>query len=155
MRGTLLCTTAVLAAGVALSACGGETHENSPRPPVPSPLSVSVSDDTIEVSPRALGVPGRRPVNISQNRLATEGQADPEAPAVVAVSISNLTTRDTELVLEGPVDRTVPLTGSGSGSFQGALPTGIYRFSSPASSGMAKFAVGPSRVSASGDLLTP
>ncbi|MBK5233781.1 MAG: hypothetical protein JJE13_12480 [Thermoleophilia bacterium] len=151
----MFCITAVLAAGVVLSACGSETHENNPRPPVPPVVSISISDDTIEVSPLAVGVPGKRPVNINQNQLATEGQANPKAPAVVAVAISNLTNRNTELILEGPVERSEPLTATGSGSFQAALPTGIYRFSSPASSGTARFAVGPSRVSASGDLLTP
>ena len=155
MRGSLLCITAVLAAGVALSACGAETRTNDPRPPVPPVLSISIADDAIEVSPEALGVPGRVPVNISQNRDATFSQANPKAPLVAQVAISNLTSRNTEMVLEGPAERTQPLTGSGSGSFQVALPTGIYRISSPASSATARFAVGPSRVSASGDLLTP
>ncbi len=118
-------------------------------------LSVSIADDTIEVSPEALGVPGRVPVNISQNRDATFSQADPKAPLVAQVAISNLTKRNTEMIIEGPVERTRSLTGTGSGSFQVALPTGIYRVSSPASSATARFAVGPSRVSASGDLLTP
>lgn len=155
MRGPLLCTTAVLAAGVALTACGATTHENNPRPPVPTVLSVSISNDVIEVSPKVLGVPGKRPVNVSQNRNATFSQANRKRPAVVAVAISNLTDRNTRMVLEGPTDRSEPLTGSGSGSFRAALPTGIYRISSPASSGTARFVVGPSRVSASGDLLTP
>ena len=94
-------------------------------------------------------------MNISQNDDSPQNQADQKAPAVVAVTISNLTARKTELILEGPVDQTVPVTASGPGSFQRALPTGIYRLSSPASSGTARFAVGPSRVSASSDLLTP
>lgn len=94
-------------------------------------------------------------MNISQNRTAPVNQGDRETPAVISVAISNLTTRDTELVLEGPVDRTVPLTATASGSFQEAMPNGIYRVSSPASFGTARFAVGPSRVSASGDVLTP
>jgi len=149
------CITAVLAAGVALSACGAETHPNDPRPPVPPVLSISISDDTIEVSPEALGVPGKVPVNISQNRDAPQNQGNRKAPAVVQVAISNLTNRNTELVLEGPVERSEALTATGSGSFQEAMPTGIYRVSSPASSGTARFVMGPSRVSASGDLLTP
>lgn len=122
---------------------------------MPTVVGVSLADDRIEVSPEAVGVPGKRPVNISQNRLATEGQADPRAPLVVMVSISNLTSRNTELLLEGPVETKIPLTANGSGSFSKGLPTGIYRFSSPVSSGTARMVVGPSRVSASGDLLTP
>ncbi|MGK2932976.1 MAG: hypothetical protein ACSLFD_09460 [Solirubrobacterales bacterium] len=155
MRGSLLCITAVLAAGFALSACGSETRTNDPRPPVPPVLSVSIADDAIEVSPRALGVPGRVPVNITQNRNATFNQANPKAPLVAQVAISNLTNRNTRMIIEGPVDRSERLTSSGSGSFQASLPTGTYRISSPASSATARFAVGPSRVSASGDLLTP
>lgn len=138
-----------------LSACGSESHPNDPRPPVPTVVSVSVGDNEILVTPEIVGRPGEVPVNISQNENSPINQGDREAPAVVAVAISNLTNRDTKLVLEGPVDFEATLTANGSGSFNRALPTGIYRLSSPASTGTKRFAVGPSRVSSSGDLLTP
>lgn len=155
MRGTLLVITAVLAAGVLLSACGAETHPNNQRPPVPPVVSVSIGEDAIEVSPKAVGVPGESPVNINQNQGAPENQADPDTPLIVQVAISNLVPRNTRLILAGPAKATEVLTASGSGGFKKALPTGIYRFSSPASAGTARLLVGPSRVSASGDLLTP
>ncbi|MGK2954162.1 MAG: hypothetical protein ACSLFI_00590 [Solirubrobacterales bacterium] len=155
MRGTLLCTTAVLAAGVLLSACGSESHENGQRPPLPTVVSVSISEGEILVSPRAIGVPRESPVNISQNKDSPENQAAPELPLIAQVAISNLVPEPTRLFLEGPAEAVEPLTASGSGGFNQALPPGIYRFSSPASTGTARLLVGPSRVSASGDLLTP
>ena len=144
-----------MTAGVLLSACGSESHPNDPRPPVPQVLSVSIADDEILVSPKIISRPGERPINISQNADAPVNQGDKDSPAVVQVAISNLTSRDTDMVLEGPVDAEQPLTPNGSGGFRTALPTGVYRISSPASTGSVRFAVGPSRVSSSSDLLTP
>lgn len=111
--------------------------------------------DSIKVSPRAIAVPGTSPVNINQNKGAPESQVERELPLTVTVVISNLTSDNTKLILEGPVDATKALTANASGDFKVALPTGTYRFSSPASAGTARLVVGPSRVSASGDLLTP
>lgn len=118
-------------------------------------VSVSIADDEILVSPEVLSLPGRKPVNISQNENAPINQADQEAPAIVQFAISNLTSKNTRMLVEGPVDATQVMTANGSGDFRRALPTGIYRISSPASSGTVRFAVGRSRVSSNGDLLTP
>jgi len=122
---------------------------------VPQVLSVSIADDEILVSPEVVSLPGRRPVNISQNENAPINQADRKAPAVVQFAISNLTSRNTRMIVEGPVEASQVMTAEGSGGFRKALPTGIYRISSPASSGTVRFAVGRSRVSSNGDLLTP
>lgn len=138
-----------------LSACGSKSHENDPRPPLAQVLSVSVSPESIEVTPRILGIPGKRPVNIRQNDVTAINQADPEVDSVIQFAISNLASVDTDLVLEGPVDLVTPLTANGSGGFNQALPNGIYRLSSPASEDTARFAVGPSRVSSNSDLLSP
>jgi hypothetical protein len=151
----MLCASAVVAAGALLSACGSETHPNDPRPPIPQVLNVTIADDEILVSPEILNRPGHDPMNISQNEDAPVNQADQDAPAVVDVAISNLTSQDTEMVIEGPVEAEQSLTPSGSGSLRTALPTGIYRVSSPASSATKRFAVGRSRVSSNSDLLTP
>jgi len=150
-----LSATAVLAAGLLLAACGSKSHENAPRQPLAQVVSVAVGPETIEVSPEIAGLPGRRPVNISQNADAPINQADPDADAVIQFAIANLIPRDTELILEGPVEAVEALTASGSGSFNKALPTGIYRLSSPDSTDTARFAVGPSRVSSNSDLLSP
>lgn len=155
MRGSLLCATAVVAAGALLSACGAETHPNDPRPPLPEVLSVSIADDEILVSPRVVSLPGRRPINISQNEDSPINQGDRDAPAVIQFAISNLTSEDTEMVLQGPYETEEELTPNGSGGFRAALPTGVYRVSSPASSASMRFAVGRSRVSSNSDLLTP
>lgn len=145
-------------AGVVLAGCGATTHENKARPPVPTVVSVSVAEDSIEAKASigsGVGEPGVRQPYLNQNRTAPQNQSDPEAPAVVNVAIANLTRKATMLRMQGPVDRKVALTPNGSGSFNMALPSGIYLFSSPASSGTARLNVGPSRVSSGGDLLLP
>lgn len=159
MRGFRV-TLAALAACAVLAGCGNSTHENDPRPPVPTVVSVSVSEDEIQATAAeggGVGEPGARQPYLNQNANAPQNQADREAPAVVNVAIANLTGRATELVMEGTsgVSRTVPLTPGGSGSFNMALPTGVYRFTSPASSGTGRLVVGRSRVSSGGDVLLP
>lgn len=118
-------------------------------------VNVAVTAHGIQVTPKAVGVPGVVPVRVNQNLRAPVNQADHKAPAVVQVTIANLTSRNTKLFLEGPKSASEVIPAQGSGSFNRALPNGIYRFSSPASTGTARFAVGPSRVSSSGDVLTP
>lgn len=158
VRGTWVTAAALLAASAAIAGCGASTHENSPRPPVPTVVSVSVSEDEINASAAAgqgVGEPGARQPYLNQNRNAPQNQADRKAPAVVNFAIANQTDRAGTLYMQGPVDRKVALTPSGSASFNIALPTGIYLFSSPVSSGTARLSVGRSRVSSGGDLLLP
>ncbi|HMU26153.1 MAG TPA: hypothetical protein PKA56_08930 [Solirubrobacterales bacterium] len=158
MRGIRVTAFALLAATAAIAGCGSSTHENEPRPPVPTVVSISVGKDTIDAKAaigRGVGEPGPRQPYLNQNRTAPQNQADRKAPAVVNFAIANLTDRATVLRMQGEVSRTVALTPGGSGSFMMALPTGIYRFSSPASSDTALLNVGPSRVSSGGDLLLP
>jgi hypothetical protein len=142
-------------AGILVAGCTAESHPNEPRPPVVPVVSVAVTEDSIELAPRGVGLPGQSPPNINQNRNAPENQGDRGAPLVVNVRVSNQLRRAAALRLEGPVDRTYPLPPASPGSFLIALETGIYRLSSPASSGTARLLVGPSRISSSGDLLTP
>jgi hypothetical protein len=121
-------------------------------------VSVSVGEDEINAKAaigQGVGEPGARQPYLNQNRNAPQNQADRKAPAVVNVAIANLTDRATTLRMQGPVHRVVALTPGGSGSFNMALPTGIYLFSSPASSGTARLNVGRSRVSSGGDVLLP
>lgn len=155
MRGRLSLAIAVFAAGLVLSACGSKTHENAPRPPLPELMSISVAQDSIEVSPRVVGLPGRAPANISQNANAPRNQADEVELAPVVFAISNLTNRSTKLFIEGPKEAATVLTPMGSGPLNITLPDGIYRLSSPASRVTTRFAVGSSRVSSGSDLLTP
>jgi hypothetical protein len=140
---------------VVLAGCEAKSHENAPRPPVIPVVSVSVSENAIDVAPIGVGIPGKRAINLNQNADAPTSQADPIAPLVVNVRFSNMTDRNAPLVLEGPVDRIVPMAESAPGNFTVGLETGIYRFSSPASTGTRRLLVGPSRPSSAGDLLTP
>lgn len=116
---------------------------------------MSVSDRSIEVAPLGVGIPGKQAINLNQNADAPRSQADPLAPLVINVRFSNLTDRDAVLALEGPVDRVIPMAANEPGGFTVGLKTGIYRFSSPASTGTRRLVVGPSRPSSAGDLLTP
>lgn len=158
VRGTWVTAVAVLAACASIAGCGATTHENKPRPPIPTVVSVSVSENEINAKAaigQGVGEPGARQPYLNQNRDAPQNQADRRAPAVVNFAIANLTRRATILRMQGPVHRVVALTPGGSGSFDMALPTGIYLFSSPASSGTARLNVGLSRDSSSGDVLLP
>ena len=150
----------MLAVSAVFIGCGSSTHENEPWPPVPTVVSVSVGADEIEAAPAegtGVGEPGARQPYLNQNANAPQNQADREAGAVVNFAIANLTDKATILTMEGTsgISRKVPLTPGGSGSFNMELPTGIYRFTSPASSGTARLTVGHSRVSSGGDLLLP
>ncbi len=145
----------LILAGVVLAGCSAESHPNDPRPPLVPVVSVSVSEDSIEVAPRGIGLPGQQTANLNQNRNAPENQGDRSAPAVVNFRTSNLIRKEVPLVLEGPVDRAYPMAPASPGSFSVGLEPGIYRLSSPGSSGTARLLVGGSRVSSSGDLLTP
>ncbi len=104
---------------------------------------------------RGVGEIGARQPYVNQNRNAPQNQANRKAPAVVNFAIANLTGRATTLRMRGPVEKELILTRGGSGSFNMALPTGIYFFTSPASSGVGRLSVGLSRVSSGGDLLLP
>jgi len=121
-------------------------------------VSISVAEDAIDATTaagRGVGEPGARQPYLNQNRNAPQNQADRKAPAVVNFAIANQTNRATILHMQGPVDRRVTLTPSGSASFNMSLPTGIYLLSSPASTGTTRLEVGRSRVSSGGDLLLP
>ncbi len=147
----------ILLAGAAavVTSCEAKSHENDPRPPVPTTLSISVTKSGITVTPEVIGKVGRLPVNISQNRTAPASQADPRRGAVVDARVSSLTGKPSRLFLEGPIDEVKPIPGNGTTSFQAELPNGIYRLSSPASRETVRFRVGPSRVSSATDVLTP
>ncbi len=149
------CIGLLVLAGLVVTGCTAESHPNDPRPPVVPVVSVAVTEDSIELAPRGVGLPGQSPTNINQNRGAPENQGDLGAPLVVNFRVSNQIRRAVPLRLEGPVNRVYPLAPASPGSFLVGLETGIYRLSSPASAGTTRLLVGPSRISSSGDLLTP
>jgi hypothetical protein len=155
VRGFLSCACTLVLAGALVAGCTAKSHPNDPRAPLIPVVSVSVSEDSVEVAPRGIGLPGERTANINQNEDAPQGQGDRNAPAVVNFRFSNLLRQEAELVLEGPVDRAISMPPASPGSFLAGLKPGIYRLSSTGSTGTARLVVGLSRVSSSGDLLTP
>lgn len=140
---------------VALAGCTAKTRENLPRPPIPTTVSVFVSDGEVLVTPERIGVPGRRPININQNANAQLGQAPQVKDVTVDFRVANQVGSPAVLLIEGPARRLARLPGSGTTSFQMALPTGIYRLASPAAGDSARLSVGPSRVSSGTSVLTP
>lgn len=142
-------------AALVLAGCSAETRENLPRPPIPTTVSVFVSEGEVLVTPERIGVPGKRPVNITQNADAQLRQAPQVRNATVDFRVANQVGRPVTLVIEGPAERLARLPGTGTTSFQMALPTGIYRLASPAAGESARLSVGPSRVSSGTSVLTP
>lgn len=155
VRGRKLCLSALAIAGLTLAGCEAKSHENLPRPPVVPVISVSVSEKSVLVAPRAVGLPGENAINLTQNAGAPRSEADPDVPLVANVRFSNLTSRDSQLIIEGPVDRDIRMPANSPGSFTIGLKNGIYRLSSPISEDSRRLTVGPSRPSSASDLLTP
>lgn len=155
VRGFPSFVVALFATVVLVAGCSNSSHPNDPRPPIPTAVGVAISSSGIEVNPRAIGVPLDRQANVNQNNRAPQSPSESDAPLVTEFSLSNQTSVPGELRLEGPVNRKVQLTAGGSGSFQAALPAGIYRLSADVSTGTTRMLVGRTRFSSSGDLLTP
>jgi hypothetical protein len=152
----IACALGVLA--LAIAGCGAQEHANDPRPPIPTEITVSISDKNVSVQPADVGVAGENQQPTSQN----EGQTNPEIssnqPLDVVFTIANLTDVDTHLEIQGPKDGTSPLVvGSGTAQYQVSLPTGAYLVSAAdiPSAVAAHFNVGPDRVSSQNDLLLP
>lgn len=137
--------------------CGKESHPNDPRPPVPTAVTVAISEGGVSASPARVGVAGSGS-NISQNEGETEPSIPSSTPLLVSFTVANLTGTDTELEIVGPKPYTsTTILGNGTGAFKRALPTGLYRIRAVGlpQARPATFAVGPVRVSSSNDLLLP
>lgn len=145
----------VIALGLLIGGCSAKSRENFPRPPIPTTVSVFISEDRVRVTPEQIGVPGRRPVNISQNANAQLGQAPRVRNVTVDFRVANQIGRPVRLLIEGPAERLARLPATGSTSFQMALPTGLYRLGTSGSTNTARLSVGPSRVSSGTSVLTP
>lgn len=147
----LIAASAVLV----LSGCSADEEARMPRPPVPIPVSVALDDEGTRITPERIAIPGQRPVNINQNANAAIGQARQVDDATTVFTVSNQTTSPKRLFIEGPVERVEPVPAGGTADFQMALPTGIYRLSTPDAAGTSRLTVGPSRVSSGTSVLTP
>ena len=151
VRGIRVTAFALLVATAAIAGCGSSTHENEPRPPVPTVVSISVGRTrSTPRRPSAAESASRGPAS----RTSTRTGPPPEPGRSQGPGRRELRDREPDRPGHssshgrGQPDR--GLTPGGSGSFMMALPTGIYRFSSPASSDTALLNVGPSRVSSGG-----
>jgi hypothetical protein len=154
----IACALGALALALAVAGCGAQEHVNDPRPPIPTEITVSISDKSVNVQPADVGIAGKNQQPTSQN----EGQTNPEIssnhPLDVVFTIANLTDVDTHLEIEGPKDGTSPIVvSSGTAQYQISLPTGAYLVSAAdiPSAVAAHLNVGPDRVSSQNDLLLP
>ena len=154
----IACAIGTLAFALAAGGCGKQEHANDPRPPIPTEITVSISQKQVSAQPSKVGVAGKNQQQLSQN----EGQKNPEissnTPLDVVFTIANLTNVDTHLEIQGPKDGTSNIVvAGGTGQYQVALPTGDYLISAGDIPGAvaAHFSVGPARVSSQNDLLLP
>ncbi len=144
---------ALLAAG-----CGAETHPNEPRPQVATRVSVTVTDNGIEVQPRGIGLGPEPTQQIPQNEGQPQPRIKTDAPLDVVFVAANQTTTDSELVVTGPTEASSgPLFAGSPVTFQADLPTGTYVVTAAdvPSARPAKLVVGPFRASSENDVLLP
>lgn len=143
---------------LALAGCGAEEHANDPRPPIPTTVSVSISESKVSAQPRAVGFAGETGQAISQNEGVANPEIGSETPLNVVFTVANLTGTDTRLEFQGAKDATSNLVvANGTARYEVSLPTGEYLIEAadiPTAVG-ARFSVGPDRVSSQNDLLLP
>jgi hypothetical protein len=146
------------ALALALAACGAEEHANDPRPPIPTEVTVSISENRVSAQPGVVGVGKASGQPLSHNADVENPKISSDTPLNVIFTIANLTDTDSQLEIQGPKDTTsVPIVGNGTARYEVALPTGEYLISAADIPGAlaARFSVGPDRVSSQNDLLLP
>jgi hypothetical protein len=157
-RGTLGCALlAVVVLGGA--GCGVEEHVNNPRPSPSARVSVIVTDDSVSVQPKQVGVGPEPSSQIPQNREIEQPRVRSQRPLDVTMVAANLTDTGSKLVVQGPdTDVTSgPLVANGNASLQTSLPAGAYTIRAAGLPGAkpAHLLVGSYRVSSENDLLLP
>jgi hypothetical protein len=141
-----------------LAACGAEDHENDPRPAVAVEITVSISEDSVDVSPGEIGMGGADQQKLSQNEGAEQAEIEEDVPQTVNFTISNTTDFDTALEIAGPAKRSSePIVANGTGEYKVDLPEGSYLVGAADIPGATagELVVGPTRFSSSNDLLLP
>ncbi len=139
--------------------CGPESHPNDPRPPLAAEVTVSITDQTIEAEPAAVGTKTSNGAALNSNQ-GKAPEADPDAPLIVNFTIVNTTNTDTTIQVKGSggfEKSSGPLVATGNGQFKVGMPTGRYTLEAadlPAAKS-ATFTVGSKRVSSQNDLLLP
>jgi len=143
---------------LALASCGAEEHENDPRPALPIEITVSISEKSVDVSPASVGFSGGDQQHLTQNEKTPSQEIDRDVPQTVNFTISNTTTFDTALDIQGPQKRSSgPVVANGTAEFKVDLPTGDYTIGAADIPGAtaAELRVGPKRYSSSSELLLP
>jgi hypothetical protein len=146
------------ALALAFAGCGAEERINEPRPPAPTRVSVSISEQSITVQPPRIAIGPEPTQRLPQNQRAGQPQIRGKAPLTVVLVAANLTDFDSRLELKGPKDVTSgALVANGNGTLQVDLPTGVYEVTAADIPGAraAKLVVGPYRVSSENELLLP
>lgn len=140
-----------------IAGCGGDDHENLPRPPQAPEVTGSISDRTIRLQPKAVAVGDSVTTPISQNEGVPKPEAEAKKPLVVAFTVANLTDTPTRLHFGGPsAQDSVRIAENAAAEFKLALQTGKYTVSATDGSADATtFEVGPKRFSSQNDLLLP
>jgi hypothetical protein len=157
-RGTL---GFVLLAIVALGAagCGVEEHANEPRPTPSARVSVVVTDTSVSVQPKEVGVGPEHASQIPQNRDVSQPRVHSNRPLDVIMVAANLTDNDAKLVIVGSGADVAPspLAANSNNSLEAALPAGTYTIRAAGIPGAkpTRLTVGDYRTSSSNDVLLP
>jgi hypothetical protein len=143
---------------LALAACGSEEHENAPRPPLAIEVTVSISEEAVNLSPDEIGQGSGNVQRLSQNEAVRQPEIKEDIPQTVNFTISNTTGFDTALEIDGPQRlRSGPIVANGTAEYKVDLPTGQYLVAAADIPGAAAadLSIGPKRYSSSKDLLLP
>jgi hypothetical protein len=143
-----------------LAACGAEDHENDQRPALPIEVTVSITEESVDVSPSEVGMGGPDQQQLSQNEGIDQPEIEEEdVPQTINFTISNTTDFDTALeIAGGPAKRSSgPIPPNGTGEYKVDLPTGSYEVSAADIPGASasRMTIGTKRFSSSNDLLLP
>jgi hypothetical protein len=138
--------------------CGAEERPNDPRPPAPTRVSVTITEDSITVQPPRIAFGPEPTQRLPQNQHTKQPPARSGTPLTVILVAANLTDFDSQLELEGPKEASSgKLVANGTTTMELDLPTGAYEVTAadiPAAK-TAELVVGPYRVSSAYDLLGP
>jgi hypothetical protein len=154
----------VLAAGVlgllslAAAGCGASSHPNEPRPEPASRVSVTISPKAVTVQPGRIAFGAEPHQQIPQNQRVAQPQIHSDKPLQVIFVAANQTGFDSHLEIRGPRQLTSgPMVANSPGSFQTALPAGVYTIAAADIPGAkpGKLVVGPFRTSSENDVLLP
>ena len=146
-------------AAVAVAGCGAQQRVSEPRPQPPTRVSVTVSEDQVNVQPRRIAIGPEPTQQIPQNQHAGQPPVRTDAPLDVVLVAANLTAVESHLQVRGQGKSATSqrLVANGNVTMQATLPTGVYRVSAAGVRGAkpATLVVGPYRSSSKNDVLLP